>query len=135
MKINTYYHGGGNYDLFHNGVLWLTDSKEYAEDYALGNKPPVLYTITIDESQMKCCASSDYVDDAYGPSMSDIQAILNDGYNCYELVYEEDDCFGIALLSKKPIIDIKREIIITEQDLHRIFRNSVNEVLNENGHL
>lgn len=101
MRINTYYHGGGNYELFHNGVLWLTDSKEYAEDYALENATPILINITIDEAQLKCCSFSDYVDDPYNPSTSEIQAIMNDVYNCYELYYDEDDCYGLALFSKK----------------------------------
>jgi hypothetical protein len=124
----TYYHGGGNYDLFHNGILWITDSKEYAEDYALENSTPILFTITIDEKYLKCCSFSDYVDDPYKPSVAEIQQMIDDGYNCYELYYDEDDCYGLALLTKEPIISIK-QMNLSETKLYSIIQKCINETI------
>lgn len=123
-----YYHGGGNYELFHNGILWLTDSKEYAKDYALENAAPILFTIIIDETQLKCCSFSDYIDDPYAPSESEIQQMIDDGYNCYELYYDEDNCCGLALFSKEPIISIK-QMNLSEAKLYFIIQKCINEAI------
>ena len=135
------YHGGDkNLPLFHNGVLWLTDSLEYAEEYAKENTTPTIYTVYIDEAKLKVCAFSDYGDDfdPYNPSDDEINEILSDGYNCYSLYYDEDDAEGIALFDKTPIVKIytnilksndKMKYIIKESDLRRIIKNVICEEL------
>lgn len=113
---------------FTTAYYMLTDSKEYAEDYALENSTPILFTITIDETHLKCCSFSDYIDDPYQPSISEIQQMIDDGYNCYELYYDEDDCYGLALLTKEPIISIQ-QMNLSETKLYSIIQKCINEIV------
>jgi hypothetical protein len=109
-NIVTYYHGGDkNVLLFLNGILWLSDSLEYAKDYAEARPNPVLYAVTVDESQLNCCAFTDYGDgfDPYDPDNDTLEKMRADGYNCYSLYYDENDAEGIALLDSGPIIKIE----------------------------
>lgn len=124
------YHGGDkDLPLFHNGVLWLTDSLEYAEDYAQENTTPTIYTVYIDETKLKYCAFSDYGDDVdpYNPSNYVINDMISDGYNCYSLYYDEDDAEGIALFDKAPIIKIHTNV--SENRLHKIIHESIKTFL------
>lgn len=112
-NIETWYHGGTNHELFHNGVLWLTDSEEYAEQYASNNQFPVIYEVDIDVSKLNPTSVSERGDDfdPYLPGKPEIQEMLNDGFNCYEMYYDEDNAQGIALLTKEPIVNIRKRAI------------------------
>lgn len=95
--------------------LWITDSYEYAKDYADNaryNGKGKIVAFEIDESKLKCCSLYDideYLGEEFDPYEPDycwengvFDALRQDGYNCYEMIYE--DAQGLYLFDTSPII-------------------------------
>ena len=118
--VETYYRGG---DLRDNGFMWLTPQNYYAKEYAKEMVNPTIWEFKIDESKIKPISIFDIENivgvgfDPYDPTEEEIQLVVNEGYNAYYLEYDSYNAEGLCLLSREPIISVRR---LTEKEYNII---------------
>ena len=119
-SVETYYRGGKLKD---NGFIWLTPQDYYAKEYAKEMANPTIWKFEIDESKIKPISIFDIENivganfDPYNPSEEEIQLVVSEGYNAYYLDYDSFNAEGLCLLSKEPIISVRR---LTEKEYNMI---------------
>ncbi len=119
-SVEIYYHGG---NLKENGFIWLTPQDYYAKEYAKEMANPAIYEFKIDESKIKPISIFDIESivganfDPYDPSEEEIQLVVSEGYNAYYLDYDSFNAEGLCLLSKEPIVSVRR---LTEKEYNMI---------------
>lgn len=116
-SVEKIYYRGGN--LKENGFIWLTPQDYYAKEYAKEMANPTIYEFKIDESKIKPISIFDIENivggnfDPYNPSEEEIQLVVSEGYNAYYMDYDSFNAEGLCLLSKEPIISVRR---LTEKE-------------------
>lgn len=95
--------------------LWITDDYEYAKEYAdnYEGKGKVV-AFEIDESKINPCNLYDideYLGEEFDPYDPEgywenglFDTLLKEGYNCYEMWYNNQDVRGLYLFDSSPII-------------------------------